>query len=341
MAQAQSNAGKVITFGEIMGRLSTPANGRFTQATSFNVTYGGGEANVAIALAYMGQPAAHVTRFPDNDLGAAATMLLRKYGVDTSKIIYGGNRLGLYFLETGASVRPSKVVYDRANSSFAEIKPGMINWDEVFKGAVWFHWTGISPAISQGAADVCLEAIEAANRLGLTVSADINYRKNLWQYGKKPIDVLPALIKGCHILFASKGDMEEIVGPSTDAGDKFNSACERITAAFPNIRMIVNTKRGSVSASHNTLSAVLWKNGELLKTKTFDINPIVDRIGGGDAFVAGFVYGYLHLNSLQKVIEFGVAASVLKHSIEGDANLCSVAEIEAVAAGETSGKLSR
>ncbi|MFD3000671.1 PfkB family carbohydrate kinase [Pontibacter toksunensis] len=334
---------KVITFGEIMLRLSTPDYARIIQSTHFDATYGGGEANVAVSLAQLGISAGHVTRFPDNELGKAATNLLRKYGVETQHIIYGGDRIGIYFLETGASVRPSKVVYDRSHSSFASLEPDMIDWDEVFADAGWFHWTGITPAISAGAAACCKKAIEVANQKGLTVSADINYRKNLWQYGKTASDVMPELIEGCDIIVSGKGDAKDILNirPQESGGNELASVFSQIMERFPKVKKIVNTTRGSVSATHNTLSGMLWDGQQMLETQTYDINPIVDRIGGGDAFMAGFIYGQLAYQDDQKALDFGVAASVLKHTIKEDANLATVEEVEALLNGDTSGRLVR
>jgi 2-dehydro-3-deoxygluconokinase len=335
---------KVVTFGEIMLRLSTPGFSRFIQADNFNVTYGGGEANVAISLAQFGIPAEHVTRFPDNDLGKAATGLLRKYGVSTQNILYGGDRLGIYFLETGAISRPSKVVYDRANSAFAQLQPGMIDWEAILKDAQWFHWTGITPAISDGAARVCLEAIQAANKLGIMVSADTNYRKNLWQYGKTARDVMPELVAGCDIIVCSKGDAADMFGIEARRGEEgsgFVSMCKQLMQQFPKVKKIVNTKRESISASHNTLTGVLWNGASILKTPVHQITPIIDRIGGGDAFMAGLIYGLLTYHDDQKAIEFAVAASALKHAIEGDANLVTAEEVEPVMKGDSSGRLVR
>lgn len=333
----------VITFGEIMMRLSTPGFARFSQATNLNITYGGGEANVAVSLAYLGIPAAHVTRFPDNDLGQAAAALLRQHKVNTEHLLFGGDRLGLYFLETGAVARASKVIYDRAESAFAQLEPGMINWEEVLQNAQWFHWTGITPAISAGAAQSCLEAIQVANNLGITVSADINYRKNLWQYGKQAHEVMPALVAGCDIIVSSIGDAADIlqIKPEKHAADKFVSVCQQMMQHYPRIKKIVNTTRGSVNASHNTLSGMLWNGQQLRKTPTHHITHIVDRIGGGDAFMAGLIYGLLTYQDDQKALDFAVAASALKHTIEGDANLVTVAEVEPVMNGDSSGRLSR
>jgi 2-dehydro-3-deoxygluconokinase len=335
---------KIVTFGEIMLRLSTPGFSRFVQADNFNATYGGGEANVAISLAQFGLPAEHVTRFPDNDLGKAATALLRKYGVQTHNILYGGDRLGIYFLETGAIARPSKVVYDRAGSSFAQLEPGMFNWEEIFKDAEWFHWTGITPAISEGAARVCLEAIKAANKLDITVSSDTNYRRNLWQYGKTAREVMPELVASCDIIICSKGDAADMFGiepNKKEEGSNFVSVCKQLIERFPKVKKIVNTKRESISASHNTLSGVMWNGKEYLKTPVHQINPIIDRIGGGDAFMAGLIYGLFTYKHDQKALDFAVAASALKHSVEGDANLVTAAEVEPVMQGDSSGKLLR
>lgn len=334
---------KVVTFGEIMLRLSTPGYARFVQSENFNATYGGGEANVAISLAQMGMEAAHVTRFPDNELGLSATNLLRKYGVSTDHIVYGGDRIGIYFLETGASARPSKVVYDRSYSAFASLEPEMIDWEEVFYDASWFHWTGITPAISHGAAQCCKKAIAAANKKGITVSADINYRKNLWQYGKSAQEVMPELIAGCDVIVAGKGDAKDILNIQADGDeeDAHHSIFSQIMERFPKIKKIVNTHRGSVSASHNTLSGRLYNGDQMLKTKTYDIQPIIDRIGGGDAFMAGLIYGQLMYKNDQKSLDFGVAASVLKHSIEGDANLVKASEVENLMYGDGSGRLMR
>ncbi len=326
-----------------MMRLSTPGFSRFIQAEQFNVTYGGGEANVALSLAQLGIPAEHVTRFPDNDLGHAATSYFRKYGLQTEHIVYGGDRLGVYFLEFGAISRPSKIVYDRADSAFAQIQPGMIDWEKAFENAGWFHWTGITPAISDGAAQTLLEGIQLANRMGITVTSDTNYRKNLWQYGKSVRDVMPELVAGCDLIVCGKHDARDIFGLEVPKGEEntWVATCRRIMQEFPRVKRIVNTKRESMSASHNTLSGMLWNGKNYLTTPVHQIVPIVDRIGGGDAFMAGLIYGLQQYQDDQKALNFAVAASVLKHSIEGDANLATVAEIETVMSGDTSGKLSR
>lgn len=338
-----STSPRIITFGEIMLRLSTPGFSRFAQAQSFNATYGGGDANVAISLAVMGMDAAHVTRFPDNDLGRAATELLKKNGVDTTHVLYGGQRLGLYYLETGAIMRPSKVVYDRADSSFATIATGMFDWDSIFEEATWFHFTGITPAISAGAVDVCFEALEVAKAKGITISIDVNYRKNLWQFDRTPQEVMSKLVEYADIIFASKGDMKELFGleAPTFEDDKFPNIATLALNKYPNLKKIVNSKRDSNSASDNNISGTAIDRETIYNTRKYKLMPIVDRIGGGDAFCAGYIYGEIVYKDTQTALDFAVAASALKHTIEGDANLATVQEIETVMRGDTSGKLSR
>ncbi|HEU5147874.1 MAG TPA: sugar kinase [Chryseosolibacter sp.] len=328
---------KVITFGEVMLRFSTQAFARFTQATALDVTYAGAEANVAVSVARFGIPSAHVTRFPNNDLGEAATQALRRHGVDTSSILYGDERMGLYFLENGAMQRASRIIYDRFDSAFAHIKPGSVNWDEVFRDASWFHWTGITPAISQGAADVCLEALRAARKKGLTVSGDINYRRNLWQYGKTAKDVMPELISYCDVVIAGITDMENC---GSVTGESFEKACANFGKKFGNVRIVATTERASVSSSHNRISALLW-NGKLLKSHAYELTHIVDRVGSGDAFMAGLIYAMLNKMNDQDALEFATAACALKHSIEGDVNLVTVEEVESLVKGENVGKLLR
>ena len=319
-------------------RLSTPGFSRFEQARQLNVTYAGGEANVSAALAYWGHDTAHVTRFPDSPIGRAASQYLATHGVDTSHIVYGGPRMAVYFLETGAALRGSQIVYDRANSSLATIEPEEINWDEILKDAKWFHWAGITPALSQGAADTLLNGIKTARKYGLTVSGDIFYRANLWKYGKKPSDILPELTAGTDIVIANKENILEIFGIE---GNDFVEASVNLQKAYPQVSKVVDTKRTSISASHNLLRALLWNGKELLETADIEINPIIDRVGGGDAFIAGLIHGLISFKDDQKALEFGVAASALKHTIEGDALISTEAEVEAIRQGETSGRIKR
>lgn len=342
---------KVITFGEIMLRLSPPGWKRFSQASSFEVIYGGGESNVAVSLANYGVPSTFVTRLPNNDLGDCALMELRKRGVDTSQIVRGGDRLGIYFLETGAMARGSKVVYDRDHSAICEIEKGMINWEEVFDGATWFHWTGITPAISQQAADVCLEAIKAANRLGVTVSTDLNYRKNLWKYGKEPSEVMPDLVAGCDVILGNEEDAEKHFDIHPDGMDvtkghdmdaaAYESVCKKLMERFPRCKKVIVTLRGSISASHNTWSGTMYDGKQMLTTRTYQLSHIVDRVGGGDSFMGGLIYGLLTYDDDQRALNFAVAASALKHSIFGDANLATASEVEKLMDGDASGRVSR
>ena len=343
---------KVITFGEIMLRLSTPGYLRFGQARQFDATFGGGEANVAVSLANYGIDAAFVTRLPDNDIAKACIKDLRSYGVDTSKIVFGGDRVGIYFLETGAVARPSKVVYDRAGSSIATIQPGMIDWKKVFEGADWFHWTGITPALSQGAADVCLEAVRAANALGVTVSCDLNYRKKLWKYGKSASEVMPALVEGCDLILGNEEDAEKEFGIKPEGFDvtatggaidqgRFRSVGEQLMKRFPRAKKVIITLRGSINANHNTWGGVLWDGAKLYESPRYDITHIVDRVGGGDSFMGGLLYGLLAYDTDQQAIEFAAAASCLKHTIIGDYNRVTVAEVEGLIKGGGSGRVSR
>lgn len=329
---------KVVTFGEIMLRLSTPRHTRFTQATELHVSYGGSEANVAISLALFGIPSEHVTRFPANDFGQAATQHLRKYGVATDRILYGDERMGVYFLENGAMQRSSRIIYDRFDSAFAAIKKGMVDWGAALKGASWFHWSGITPAISAGAAAACLEAIEAARKMNISVSGDINYRRNLWQYGKTAAEVMPDLIRGSNFIVGGRVDIENCTALK---GNSFEDACDKLISRFPGVSKVVNTKRESISASHNRLMGVLFDGKKTMKSRTYEMTHIVDRVGGGDALMAGLIYGSLKGKSNEELLEFAVAASVLKHSVEDDVSLITAQEVESLVKEENVGKLLR
>jgi 2-dehydro-3-deoxygluconokinase len=342
---------KIVTFGEIMLRLSPPAFLRFTQARTFDVIYGGGEANVAASLAQFGLPVDYVTRLPKNDIGEACLQYLRQFGVGVEKIIRGGDRMGIYFLENGAVQRGSKVIYDRANSSLATIQKGMVDWKAVFADADWFHWTGITPAVSQGAAEVCIEAAQTAREMGLTVSCDLNYRKNLWKWGKKASEVMPDLVALCDIALGNEEDAEKVFGikaPDADVeagkveAEQYAYVCEELYKYFPSLHTVSITLRGSLSASHNTWSGVLWQKGAFFAAPTYDITHIVDRVGGGDSFMAGLIYGLrVYPADPQKALNFAVAASCLKHTIFGDFNQVSVSEVEAILGGNVSGRVSR
>jgi len=335
-----------------MLRLSPPGHLRFSQASSFDVIYGGGESNVAVSLANYGLHCEFVTRLPKNDIGDCALMELRKRNVGTQHIILGGERLGIYFLETGAVSRGSKVVYDRSNSSISTIQKGMIDWTEVFKDTKWFHWTGITPAISQGAADACLEAIQVANKMGVTVSTDLNYRKNLWQYGKSPRDVMPELVAGCDIILGNEEDAEKHFGlhpegvdvthGGTVDADAYLSVLKQLMDMFPRAKKVITTLRGSISASHNTWAGILYDGTTLFKSRNYDITHIVDRVGGGDSFMGGLIYGLIkYPTDDQKALDYAVAASCLKHTIFGDANLVTLDEVEKLMSGDASGRVAR
>ena len=336
-----------------MLRLSTPGYLRFGQAKQYDATFGGGEANVAVSLANYGLDAKFVTRLPKNDIAKACINDLRSYGVDTSDIVYGGDRVGIYFLETGAVARPSKVVYDRANSSISTIQPGEIDWKSVLQGADWFHWTGITPALSQGAADACLEAIKAANEMGITVSCDLNYRKNLWKYGKQASEIMPALVEGCDVILGNEEDAEKVFGIKPEGFDvtstggqidqqRFQSVGEQLMAKFPRAKKVIITLRGSINANHNTWGGVLWDGQTLYQSPRYDITHIVDRVGGGDSFMGGLIYGLIsYPEDDQRALNFAVAASCLKHTIFGDFNQVTVAEVENLMKGDGSGRVSR
>ena len=344
---------KVITFGEIMLRLATPDYLRFSQANMLSATFGGGEANVAVSLANYGVDVEFVTRLPKNDIAVACVGELRKYGVGVNNIVYGGERLGIYFLETGAVARPSKVVYDRAHSSISTIEKGMIDWDKVFEGADWFHWTGITPAISASAAEVCLEACQAANRLGVTVSCDLNFRKNLWKYGKTAAEVMPALVECCDVILGNEEDAEKVFGIKPEGFDvtatggeveqaAFESVCRQLMQRFPRAKKVIITLRGSINANHNTWGGVLFDGEKLYASPRYDITHIVDRVGGGDSFMGGLIYGLReYVGDDQRALNFAVAASALKHTIYGDFNLVSVAEVENLMKGDGSGRVAR
>lgn len=342
---------KTVTFGEVMLRLATPGYERFGQSNMLSATFGGGEANVAVSLANYGIPVSFVTRLPKNDIADSCVRELRGFGVDVNDIVYGGNRIGIYYLETGAVSRASKVIYDRAGSSIAEIESGMIDWDKVFEGAGWFHWTGITPAISAGAAQVCLEAIKAANERGITVSCDLNYRKNLWKYGKSAMEVMPELVAGCDVILGNEEDAEKALGIKPEGvnveggkvtADAYLSVSQQIMAKFPRCKKVITTLRSSINANHNNWAGVLYDGKTLFKSPEYQITHIVDRVGGGDSFMGGLIYGLqTYTGDDQKALNFAVAASCLKHTIYGDYNRVSVSEVEKLMNGDASGRVSR
>jgi 2-dehydro-3-deoxygluconokinase len=338
---------RVICFGEIMMRLSPPGFQRFVQANSFGLCFGGGEANVSVSLADFGVDAAFVTRLPDNPLGQSAVNELRRYGVDTGDIARGGDRIGIYFLEKGASQRPSKVIYDRKNSSFAQAKPGDFDWKKVFGGADWFHFTGITPALGESVAQLTMEAAAAAKKHGLKVSCDLNYRKNLWS-PEKARGVMTELMQYVDICIANEEDAEKVFGikaENTDVADgKLDEDGYAKVAAVLAYRFkfekVAITLRRSISASDNQWSAILLDRSGVLKSKSYPIR-IVDRVGGGDSFSAGLIFGLLNGYCSQEALDFAVAASCLKHSVEGDFNHITAEEARALMEGDGSGRVQR
>lgn len=339
----------VVTFGEIMLRLAPPGFERFLQSPMFAATFGGGEANVAVALGTFGQPARYVTVLPENPIADAFIAELRRFGVDASSIVRRKGRLGIYFVEPGANQRPSKVVYDRECSAMALAKPGDIDWDKSFDGAGWFHVTGITPAISQGAADLALEAVKAARQKGLTVSCDLNYRKNLWKYGKPAREIMTELFRHVDIGIANEEDCQMSLGIQAGVDvhsgkldrSEYRKLTDQVLDAYPNLKILAITLRESISASHNGWSACLNDRKEFMLSQHYDITHIVDRVGGGDAFAAGLIYGLLNLPSHGDALEFAVAASCLKHSIPGDFNRFTVEEVNALVKGGGSGRVQR
>lgn len=338
---------KVVTFGEILLRLSTERHLRFSQAESYKATYGGGEFNVAVSLANYGVSAEFVTRLPNNELGTCALKEMRKLDVGCQNVIFGGDRLGIYFLETGASTRASNVIYDRAHSSMASIKKGALNWKEILKEATWFHWSGITPALSESAAEECFEAIKAAHQLGITISTDLNYRSKLWQYGKEPKDVMPEMLQFSTIIL---GDIDtayfmlglDKVNPDYHNEGSLPALYDKLFELCPALETAVTTLRYSVSASHQRIGGVLYDGKTIYNADVKEVTPVVDRVGSGDAFMGGLIYGLSEkpLNK-QRALNFAVAACCLKHTISGDYNLITVEEIKKLVDGDFSGKVSR
>jgi 2-dehydro-3-deoxygluconokinase len=340
---------RVVTFGEVMLRLKSPGVERLFQSPSLEASFGGAEANVAVSLAQFGVPVSFVSAIPANPIGDACLGELRKFGVDTSRVRRQGSRLGIYFLEAGANQRPSKVVYDRSGSAMATAKPGDFDWDVVLDGASWFHLTGVTPAISQSAADLAIDGARRAREKGVTVSCDYNYRKNLWKYGKSAPDVMRELVRHVHVGIANEEDCQEALGIELDvdvasgslATDRYRALAARMLEELPNLDKQVITLRESHSADRNGWSAVLHNGKDFLVSRRYDITDIVDRVGAGDSFGAGLIYGLHEYGDDARALEFAAAASCLKHSILGDFNRVSVSEVEALVAGEASGRVQR
>ena len=339
---------KVVTFGEVMLRLKSPGFERLMQSSQLEASFGGAEANVGISLAQYGLEASFVSAVPANPLGDAAVRELRGYGVETSSIKRGGDRIGIYFLEGGANQRPSKVTYDRAGSSISAVKAGDFDWKKIFAGADWFHVSGVTPAIGAGAAAATLDAVKAAREKGMIVSCDYNYRKNLWQYGKKAPEVMSEIVSQATIGIANEEDCEKALGVTCSGShakgskhDHYREIAEKVLANFPNLEKQVITLRESRSADNNGWSAVLHDRKAMLMSKSYEITDVVDRVGAGDSFAAGLIYGLISYKDDQKALDFATAASCLKHSIPGDFNRVDVAEVEALMGGEGSGRVQR
>jgi len=333
--------------GEIMLRLSPPGNLRFVQADSFDVVYGGGEANVAVSLANFGHEACYVTRLPDNEIGQSAINSLRRYGVNTEYIARGGDRIGIYYLETGSAMRPSKVVYDRSHSAISEAVESDFDFDSIMSDAAWFHWSGITPALSDSAAALVASACRSAKSHGVTVSCDLNYRKKLWS-SEKARQVMRPLMRYVDVCIGNEEDAQLCLGftPQSDVISGATSAAGykdifKAMAAEFGFRYVVSTLRESFSASHNGWKAMIYDGESFYESKRYDILPIVDRVGGGDSFAAGLIHGLLTKPTQGEALEFAVAASALKHTINGDVNLVTVAEVEALAGGDGSGRVQR
>ena len=340
---------KVLTFGEIMLRLRTPGHERFFQSNMMEATFGGGEANVAVSLVNYGMEAQYCTVLPDNAIGDECVKELRRFGVDVSKVQRGPGRMGIYFLENGANQLPSKVVYDRAYSAIALAKPGDIVWDKVFDGVDWFHITGITPAISESAMELSLESVKVAKEKGITVSCDLNYRKNLWKYGKKATEVMRELAKYVDVAIANEEDVQKSLEITMDVDvesgkldrEKYKELGDKVLAAYPHMKMIAITLRESHSADWNGWAGCLNDGEKFYVSKKYEIRDIIDRVGGGDSFAAGLIYGLNTYEDKQQALEFSVAASCLKHSIVGDFNRVSVSDVEKLAGGDGTGRVQR
>ena len=340
---------KVLTFGEIMLRLKAPGVERLFQTPMLEATFGGGEANVAVSLANFGMDAAYCTVLPNNAIGQACVAELRRFGVDTSRVQYGEGRMGVYYLEPGANQLPSKVVYDRADSAIALAGPGDIDWERAFAGVEWFHITGITPAISESAMRLSLESVKAAKALGITVSCDLNYRKNLWKYGKKASEVMGELARYVDVAIANEEDVQKALGITVDVDvesgqldrAKYRALGDKVLAAYPHMKMIAITLRESHSADWNGWAACLNDGESFYESKKYEIRDIVDRVGGGDSFAGGLIYGLNTYSDRQQALEFAVAASCLKHSIIGDFNRVGVDDVVKLAGGDGTGRVQR
>jgi 2-dehydro-3-deoxygluconokinase len=340
---------KYLSFGEIMLRLKSPGHERLFQGPTLEATFGGGEANVSVSLANYGLESQFMTILPDNPIARACIAELRKFGVDTSKIQFGKGRMGIYFLEAGANQRPSKVIYDREYSAISLAKPGSIDWEKAFRDVGWFHITGITPAISASAAELSMEAVKEAKKRGVTVSCDLNFRKNLWKYGKTAPEVMRELVKYVDVAIANEEDCQKSLGIEVNVDvksgeldtDKYKALSDAVLNAYPNLKMIAITLRESRSADINGWAACLNDRENFYLSRKYEIQDIVDRVGGGDSFASGLIFGLNNYKSRQDALEFAVAASCLKHSIIGDFNRVTVDEVENLMGGDASGRVQR
>ena len=340
---------RIITFGEVMLRLKSPGHERLFQTPLLEATFGGGEANVAVSLANFGMDVAFITILPNNDIAQACIKELRKFGVDTSLIRYGKGRLGLYFLEGGANQRSSKVIYDREDSSVSNVDTGIIEWENILSSADWFHITGITPSLSESAALLSLQAVRIAKNIGLTVSCDLNYRAKLWKYGKTAPEIMSEIVKYIDICIANEEDIQKSLGIlkniNVEKGsleiNQYRLLAQELIKKYKNIKLVAITLRESKSADHNDWSACLYNGKDFIESTKYSINDIVDRMGGGDSFSAGLIYGLNHYKNEKDALEFAVAASCLKHSIIGDFNRVSVEEVQLLMNGDASGRVKR
>lgn len=336
---------KIVCLGELLMRLNAPHHQRLSQTQRFETCYSGSEANVAVLLTQLGIPASFVTKVSNNDLGLAALKTLQAFQIETKNSIRSAERLGLYFTELGTSTRPSRVIYDRSDSAFANIKPGEINWAEAFEGATWFHWSGISAAVSQSAADVCAEAIAEAKKRNITVSADFNYRSKLWQYGKTPAQVMPALVAQCDVILCDFDAVKLYLGiEQVKAGNKeeaFKQTCSALKAKLPNAKTIAMTFRETSASGMDLYSGAVFQNNQAQFSKTFSLGQIIDRIGSGDAFMGGLIYALMQGWEAQRVAQFAAACGVLKHSLPGDFTILSKEEVESFLNQEIRGRIIR
>lgn len=343
---------KIVTFGEVMVRLGAPDFLKIIQTDKFDVSYAGAEANVAVSLANYGMQTDYITCLPENPIAERCIMGLRGYKVGVDHIQRSGKRMGILYIETGSNARPSKVYYDREDSSIATVQPGSINWENILKGADWFHWTGITPALSENVAAECLKAIKTANELGIIVSCDINYRGNLWRYGKTAAEVMPEMVACSDIILGNEEDCEKVFGikPQNFDAEKtngavdqntFRSVCKQMMQKFPRCKKMVVTLRGAINANHNTWGGVLFDGRNFIESKRYDITDIVDRVGAGDSFMGGLIYGLLHYDNDKEALEFATAASCLKHTLKGDYNCVTTEEVESLMNGDASGRVKR